>query len=404
MKKTIIFVVFAVLSAAAGWQYYVHHESPSEKPRARNGNSAVAVEVVPVKRGIIRDTSVFSGTLLPSSQFTMAPKVSGRLEKIMVNIGDRVSRGQLIALLDDDEYVQQVEQAKAELDVAKATIEENVSALTLAQREYERAQGLRKKKIVSESELDAAEAQYLATEAKRKVLLAQLAQKEAALKAATVRLEYTRIRASWENGDRYRVIGERYVDEGAMLNSNAAIVSIIDIKKLTAVIHVIEKDYPRITKGQGARITTDAFPGKVFTGSISRISPILEETTRQARVEITVPNSSQLLKPGMFVRVEIEFDRHDNATIIPLTALITHRDRGGVFRVDEKTMTAHFIPVELGIRAGDVVEIASPTLSEPIVVMGQHLLNNGSTVLLPDGKGQSPSGKKRSGKPQSSEG
>lgn len=383
MKKVIIVIIFAVLVAAAGWQFYVKGKSPSKNPQADPKNSAVAVEVVSVKQGIIRDTSVFSGTLLPSSQFTVAPKISGRLEKISVNIGDRVTQGQLIALLDDDEYVQQVEQAKAELDVAKANIEENLSALYLARSEYERAKALREKKIVSESELDVAEAQYKATEAKQKVLLAQVAQKEAALKFATVKLEYTRIRASWENGDSYRVIGERYVDQGAMLNANAPIVSIIDIQNLTAVIHVIERDYPRIKKGQAAKITTDAFPGKDFNGKVTRIAPVLKESARQARVEISVANPSELIKPGMFVRVEIEFARQENATIIPVNALIKHQDILGIFLADGETMKAQFIPVELGIKTGNLVEVSSPTLSGLVVVMGQHLLNDGSALLIP---------------------
>ncbi len=404
MKKTIVFIVIILLAIAIGWQFYFKKEFPSKKPQARAGNSAVAVEVVPIKQGTIRDTKIFSGNLLPSSQFTVAPKISGRLEKIMVDIGDRVSRGQLIALLDDDEYVQQVEQAKAELDVAKANIEENVSALNLASREYERTQGLREKKIVSESELDVAEAQYGAKKAQKRVLLAQVAQREAALKAATVRLGYTTIKASWENGDKYRVIGERYIDEGAMLNSNAPIVSIIGIQKLTAVIHVIERDYPRIKKKQAAQITTDAFPGKGFTGNVTRISPILKESSRQARVEITVANPSQLLKPGMFVRVEIEFERHENATIIPLTALITHQGKQGIFHVDRATMKAQFIPLELGIKAGNLVEVTSPPLSGSIVIMGQHLLNSDSTVLLPDEKGTAIPGKPGNGNPKRSEG
>lgn len=404
MKKTIIFIVLIVLAVAIGWQFYFKNESSLQKPQARPKNSAVPVEVVPVKKGIISDTSVFSGSLLPSSQFTVAPKISGRLEKILVDIGDRITEGQLIAILDDDEFVQQVEQAKAELNVVKANIEENVSALNLAGREYERAKALRGKKIVSESELDVAEAQYKAKEAQEKVLKAQLAQKEAALRAASVRLGYTRIKASWKNGDTYRVIGERYTDEGAMLNANAPIVSIIDIQNLIAAINVIEKDYPRIKKGQSATILTDAFPGKSFEGSVTRISPILKESARQAHVEVTVANSSLLLKPGMFVRAEIEFGRHENATIIPARALITHQGKQGIFRIDTATMKAQFIPVDLGIKAGDLVEVTNPPLSGPVVVMGQHLLNSDSAILLPDRKDEATPGKQGSVKTKRSQG
>ena len=84
--------------------------------------------------------------------------------------------------------------------------------------------------------------------------------------------------------------------------TNAPIVSILDIHSLTAVIHVIERDYSKVRVGQKVIVTTDAFPGSTFTGKIVRIAPLLKETSRQARVEIEVPNRDRLLKPGMFIR------------------------------------------------------------------------------------------------------
>ena len=107
----------------------------------------VAVEVAPVRKTTVRDLHLFTGTLYPGSQFIVAPKVAGRLERLMVNIGDRVKRNQLIAEIDDDEYQQQVDQAKAELDVAKARIEESRSTLDVARRELERVKALRQRDI-----------------------------------------------------------------------------------------------------------------------------------------------------------------------------------------------------------------------------------------------------------------
>ena len=88
-----------------------------------------------------------------------------------------------------------------------------------------------------------------------------------------------------------------------------------------ALIDVIERDYPDVGPGQEAVIDTDAFPGREFAGKVTRVAPLLKETSRQARVEIEMPNPERLLKPGMFVRVRIEFDRHENATVVPLAAL-----------------------------------------------------------------------------------
>ena len=118
---------------------------------------------------------------------------------------------------------------------------------------------MREKKIASESELDASLSELKAQGAKLKVTIARVAQNEAAMRVANVRLEYTQIHVPDNNSAGCRVVGERFVDEGAMLAPNTPIVSIIDIGKLIAAIHVIEQDYPKISVGQKAVISTDAF-------------------------------------------------------------------------------------------------------------------------------------------------
>jgi len=380
-KYTIIFIIL-ILAGFLSWQIYQRF-SADEKHSVPQGVGTVAVEVSQIKKTTIRDVEVFTGTLLPKSQFIAAPKIAGRLEKILINIGDRVKRGQLIALLDDDEYVQQVEQAQAELEVAAANVEETRSALNLARREFERAKALRAKEVVSVSELDVAESKYKSQEAKQKVALAQVAQKEAFLKAAKVRLSYTRIEASWQDGDESRVVGERFVDEGAMLKANDPIVSILDIHSLTAVFNVIEQDYARMTKGHVAVVTTDAFPNKTFTGTIARVAPLLKEAARQARVEMDILNPGLLLKPGMFVRVHIEFAKHEDATVVPVRSLTKRNRQEGVFLVDIQTKRARFIPVTVGIVSGEWAEVVAPSLSGFVVIVGQQLLDDGSAITLP---------------------
>ncbi len=343
---------------------------------------AVAVEVAPVKKATVFDRELFTGSLLPNSYIVVAPKVGGRLERLLVDIGDIVKRGQLIAVLDDDEYEQQFEEARAELEVARANVIERRSNLGISQREYDRAKALRQKKIISESELDSARAQFAAEEAKYSVAQAQVTQKEAALRAATVRLSYTKIQAYWENGDEVRIIGERFVDEGSMLKANDPIVSILDIHSLTGVIHVIERDYSKVQTGQEAIVTTDAFPDKTFTGTILRVAPLLKETSRQARVEIEIPNPDGMLKPGMFVRVQIEFAEHKNVTVVPLNALVKRNGQQGVFIADEQNMKAHFVPVTLGIIDHALAEVVNPSLSGLVVTLGHHLLEDGSAIII----------------------
>ncbi|NVM20441.1 MAG: efflux RND transporter periplasmic adaptor subunit [Desulfobacterales bacterium] len=386
MKKTI--GILAVLIAVGFVGRQIYQKAAMSHKGSLNQRTAVAaaVEIAPVQKTAIRDIGLFTGTLYPRSQFIVAPKIAGRLEKLPVNIGDQVKCGQLVAVLDNDEYVQQVNQARAELDVAGAKIEESRLTLDIARREFERAKALRAKKIISESKQDAARAQFTTQNAKYKVAMAQAAQKKAALKAAQVRLSYTRIRASWKNGDGRRVVGERFVDEGAMLAPNTSIASILDIGHLTAVIYVIERDYPKMRVGQATVVDTDAFPGRTFSGRIVRIAPLLKETSRKARVELEVPNPKGMLKPGMFVRAQIEFARHDNATVVPVAALTRRNNKQGVFLADTEKAMARFVAVQAGIVDGQMAEILETSLSGYVVTLGHHLLEDGSAIILPADK------------------
>jgi len=385
MKKLFSVLLVLTIASMAGWQAY-KRITVSAKKRPDRSAVAVAVEIQPIRKGIIKDIGIFTGSLFPKSQFVVAPKVAGWLQKLLVNLGDTVRQNQIIAILDDKEFTQQVEQARAELQVAKANAENCTSDLALSQREYERAKALREKQIASASELEEAEAAFKACQTKLKVSLAQVTQKESELAAAELRLSYTRVQAFWEDGDQTRVVGERFVDEGALLQANQPIVSILENKPLTAVVYAVERDYPKVKVGQQSIVTTDAYPDKTFTGSIVRIAPLLQESSRQARVEIEIPNSDELLRPGMFIRARIEFASHDNATIVSLAALVKRNDQQGVFIADKDTVVARFVPVTVGIISGESAEIREPSTfggSEFVVTMGNHLLEDGSAIMLP---------------------
>ena len=381
MKKLFSVLLVLAIVSMAGWLAY-KRITVSAKKRPDRSAVAVAVEIQPIRKGVIRDIGIFTGSLFPKSQFVVAPKVAGWLQKLLVNVGDTVRQNQVIAVLDDEEFTQQVEQARAELQVAKANAENCTSDLDLAQREYERAKALREKQIASASELDESEAEFNACQTRLKVSLAQVAQKEAQLAAANLQLSYTRVKAFWENGDETRVVGERFVDEGALLQVNQPIVSILENKPLTAVVYVVERDYPKIKVAQQSIVTTDAYPDRAFTGSVIRIAPLLKESSRQARVEIEIPNSDQLLKPGMFIRARIEFASHDNATLIPLAALVRRNEQQGVFIADKDTLKARFVPVTAGIINGELAEVLEPEISGLAITLGNHLLEDGSAITL----------------------
>jgi RND family efflux transporter MFP subunit len=372
-----------VVLAAAAWLAVRSFTGKSQEAGQRMGT--VAVEVAPIVEGSIRDLGLFSGTLVPKSQFVIAPKVSGKLEKLYVDIGDRLTNGQLVARIEDEEYQQQVIQAEADLSVAKATLEESRSAVELAKKDLERTESLYKKKIMSDSQMDAARAQFNAQEAKFKVAAAQVSNRESALEAARVRLSYTRITAAWDKGSDVRYVGERYVFEGALLSPNREIISVIELQPITAVIYATEKEYFRIRPGQEVAVTSTAFPGRTFRGTVTRVAPLLQEASRQARVEIDIDNEDATLKPGMFVNAAIEFAHRDKAKLVPYSALVQRDNQSGVFIADVENKKAHFKPVKVGIVQGETAEVLDPAdLSGYAVVLGQHLLQDGMNIILPE--------------------
>ncbi len=405
-KKTVFIIIGGLIIVLIGWQIY----QKGIKNRGRSGYQRmampVAVEIAPINKGTIRDMGNFTGTLTPKSQFIIAPKVSGRLEQLKVDIGDRVKRGQLIALLDSEEYGQQVVQAEADLQVAQANLQETKSSLDTAKREYDRVQELHSRGISSDSELDSSKGMFVTQDSKHKVAQAQVAHKQAALKAAEVRLSYTKIRASWDEGSGYRVVGERFIHEGAMLTPNAPILSILEINPLIAVIHITDKDYFRVKKGQPASISTEALPGEKVTGTIARIAPLLKETSREARLEIEIPNAEEVLKPGMFINAQIEFLSRSDTTVVPVGSIVNRDNQQGIFLADVENRKAKFVPVRLGITSYELAEILEPTsLSGFVVTLGQHLLVHGSSLILPQkgpgGPGKKPPASVEAGKPSS---
>lgn len=397
--RNIILFLVVVIAGLFLWRLYLLIFKKSADFRQRQ--ATVAVEIKPVEIGTIRDVGQFSGSLIPKSQFNIAPKVSGKLKKLFVDIGDPIRNGQVIAQLDDEEYQQQVAQAEADLKMARANLEDVQNSLELARKELERAETLYKKGILSDAQFDSTRAQFNAQQSRFKVASAQVANREAALETARTRLSYTKIVASWEKGSNIRYVGERYVDEGALLSVNTPIISVIEIQPIIAVIYVTDKEYFRIKPGQPVRVNSSAFPGQSFTGQVARVAPLLKETSRQARIEIEIDNEEGLLKPGMFVNAEIEFAKRDNTRIVPFSSLVTRGGAQGIFVADLQERKAYFRPVTPGIIEGDRAEILEPDgLSGYVVTLGQHLLQDGMSIILPEDRAQAgDQPKKAGGKP-----
>lgn len=374
-------IAFAI-AAAVALAYFFIQRSDSDDGRDRDRTAAVAV--APLERRPIELRRTYSGALEARTKFVVAPKVAGRVVALPLDISDPVERGDTVAILDSAEFEQDANQAQAELAVAQANLAQSESALEIARREHQRAVALRERGIASEAEFDTAQADLLSREAQVKVAAAQVARARAALEAARIRLGYTTISADWSDGDDRRVVAERYVDAGETVSANQPLLLIVDLNPITAVINVTERDYGQLEPQMEARLTTDSFPGRVFEGRVERIAPVFNAGSRQARVELSLENPEGRLKPGMFVRASISLRREDEATVAPFAAITRRADKQGVFLVDADGSKVSWRPVELGIRSGEWIQLLGEPLSGDVVTLGQHLLDDGSAIVIPE--------------------
>jgi len=380
--------ILLVLAAAGllAWGVYDRLQVPGHKTAAKPDKPPVPVETAAVEHGPIELLRTFTGTLEARAEFVVAPKVSGRVERLDLDLADEVTRGQVVAVLEDAEYVQAVARAQADLEVARASNAEAESLLKIAERELSRIDELRGRGATSESQRDIAKADQLAKQAQVRVTSARIASAAADLEAARIRLGYTQVTADWRGGSERRLVAERYVDEGETLAANAPLLRIVELDPITAVFFVTERDYARLRPGQQARLSTDAFPGETFSAVIQRIAPVFRESTRQARVELQVDNPDVRLKPGMFARATVMLERVERAVIVPQQALTSRDGRSGVFVVSAAGDSVAWRTAEPGILQDDRLQLRGVELDGQVVVLGQQLLDEGSAIRIADDK------------------
>lgn len=361
--------------------------------RGAFGARPMRVDAAGVTRADVAEQLRIVGNLIGAASVEVAPKVNGRLRRIDLRLGDPVTRGQEVARVEDDELRQQVNQAEASFEVAQATVRQRDADLLLARTTRDRSQSLFSRALVSRQELDDAEARYQAANAQLDLARAQFDEAGARLEELRINLENT-VMVSPVDG----FIGRRYLDPGAYVTSNTAVVSVVDISLVRLVANLVERDLRLVEEGVRARIEVDAFPAESFAGRVARIAPVLDPATRTAEIEIEVPNPDYRLKPGMYARVSLVVGSKSRALVVPREAVVIRTAARGVFRVDASggRPTAQFVSLVTGLEDERHVEVLEG-LSEGdrVVTTGAAGLQHGDPILLADagGRGGGPPGR-----------
>ena len=158
------------------------------------------------------------------------------------------------------------------------------------------------------------------------------------------------------------------------------LIRIVNLNRIRTIVHVVERDYEKIRKGQEASIEVDSVNGETFTGNVVARAPVIDPETRTARVIIDIENRGKLLKPGMHARVTIVASRRDDAQVIPISALQERNGRQFVF-VSEGDKLARRRIVTTGIRDGELVEVLTGIEPEAsVITLGSRLIQDGASI------------------------
>lgn len=284
------FVALAVLLSAC--------EKP---PEEKKEEAAVPVEIAPVQAGVIEAAYRGTATLEAEEEATVMAKTGGVIEQILVEEGNRVSAGQTLARLETDKLRLELARAKAAADKLEQDFKRNESVYQrniISREAYER----------TKFELEGARAA---------VDLAQLALKE------------SEIRAPFDG-----VITARFIKRGNTIQPGVQAFRVTKLDRLQANLHVPERDIHKLRAGHPVKLSVDAWPDKMFDGEIIRVNPVVDASSGTVKVTAQMKSGQPELKPGMFGRVEILYDKRDNAILVDRDAVLTEDAQQSVFVVD----------------------------------------------------------------------
>ena len=311
----------------------------------------IDVAVAQATIGRIESALEISGTLAPRTRVGLKPKLPGRLDRITVDIGDRVSEGQVVATIDRAEVDAQVDAVVAAVAVANAGVESAEATLANAVTELDRSKSLFEAGALPRQRLDAAETAHRASVAQRDLAKANLAQAEAAVRRTKEIQRDTTLYAPVTG-----FIVERNYDPGAIPGDRPVVV-VADLRQLKLEAGVSEFEAGRLKTGLPAVVSVQAKPGETFKGELAAIVPEVDQRNRHFRIELRVANRDSALLAGMYATARLVLASADNALTIPREAVVTRDGKRMVLKVEgDKAVPREVVE---GLNDGRQVQIVS---------------------------------------------
>jgi membrane fusion protein (multidrug efflux system) len=356
VQSAIVLALLVALAACGGKpdaDQQAKQDAPSEQEVGKDGKpkpeaQPIPVEVVPVSRRDIEASYAGTAALEAPEEAQVVAKTSGVLLQLLTEEGQQVKTGEVLARIDPD---------RARLEVARAE-----ATLRKLQAEFARSKELFERKLVA---ADAHERLRFDVETQR-----------AAWDLAKLELSYTNVVAPISG-----VVAQRMVKNGNLIQINQAMFRIVNVAELEAVLNVPERELGKLESGLAVSLAVDALPGKKFEGVIDRISPVIDSATGTFRATARFEGNDGKLKPGMFGRIQVIYDRRAETLSVPRVALIEETADPAVFVVTEDKVVR--TSVTLGYINGEFAEVlAGLSEGDQVVTAGKVAVRDGSKVQI----------------------
>jgi RND family efflux transporter MFP subunit len=309
------------------------------------------VSVLAVKQDNIPDLLEAVGTVRAAQTSDLASQMMGNIVEIRDHEGDRVYRGQVLAVIDDSQPRAAVDRATAAELAAQQQLVAANSDLALAESTLKRYQYLYEQKVVSQQEFDEVNARHQATLARRDIAQAGQAQARAALNQATTSLAYTRIRAPF-NG----IVTHKKVDSGTLASPGMPIFTVEDMSRYQLEVAVNESDLWCVRLGGHVSVAIEALGNTELKGKVVEILPAADPASRAFLVKIELPTDTRL-RSGLFGRAQFSRGEQE-ALLIPRSAVVQRGQLQGVFVLDQNKV-ANLRYVSLGKPSGPEIQVLS---------------------------------------------
>ena len=333
----------------------------------------------PIEKRTITQIVEATGTIEPINTVSIGSQVSGRIEQIFVDFNTQVEKGQQLAQIDTSLFEAQLQQSKANINNAKATLARNEAQLEYDTKTYNRYKNLYDRNLVSKNDLDSAKAAYKSDLAQVAAAKAQIMQAQANYATASANMGYTKIVSPVKG-----IVISKEVEVGQTVAASFQTPTLFmvaeDLTKMRIETSVSEADIGKVKEGQDVEYTLDGYPDSIFMGKVTqvRLSPITESNVVTYTVVIEVDNQDGKLLPGMTANVSIITGKKEDILTVPNVALKftiadnnKKYDKKGIW-VDRKGKPVR-VNVETGVSNDSYIEVISDELKEGDIVYTRNL-------------------------------